>query len=243
MRQLDAFAAVLFDLDGVLTSTAAQHFAAWKQMFDDFLSRRAEERGEPFTPFTADDYHQHVDGLPRYDGVRRFLAARGIELPEGEPGDPPDNDTVQGLGNRKNELVNDLIRTEGVEAYDGSVALVHALRAHGVRTAVVTSSRNGATILQAAGMEELFEVRVDGNTAAELGLAGKPAPDTFLEAARQLGIEPARAAVVEDALSGVQAGRDGGFGLVVGVDRVGQTEALYHHGADVVVTDLAELLD
>lgn len=243
MRHLDAFAAVLFDLDGVLTSTATQHFAAWKQMFDGFLSRRSDERDERSTPFTADDYHQHVDGLPRYDGVRRFLASRRIELPEGEPGDPPDRDTVHGLGNRKNDLVNDLIRSEGVEAYEGSVALVRALRAQGVRTAVVTSSRNGATILQAAGIDALFEVRVDGNTATELGLAGKPAPDTFLEAARRLGVEPSQAAVVEDAISGVQAGRDGGFGLVVGVDRVGQADALHRHGAHVVVTDLAELLD
>ena len=243
MKQLDAFAAVLFDLDGVLTSTAAQHFSAWKQMFDDFLRRRADERGEAFVPFTQEDYNEHVDGLPRYDGVRNFLAARTIRLPEGGPEDPPYRDTVHGLGNRKNDLVNELIRTQGVTAYEGSVALVHALRESGVRTAVVTSSRNGATILQAAGIDELFEARVDGNVAAELGLAGKPAPDTFLEAARRLQVEPGQAAVVEDALSGVQAGRTGGFGLVVGVDRVGQADALYHHGADVVVTDLGALLD
>lgn len=243
MRALAPFDAVLFDLDGVLTSTAAQHFAAWKEMFDAFLGGHRDEAGEDRSPFTQADYNAHVDGVPRYDGVRNFLAARGIALEEGSPEDAPEVDTVHGLGNRKNDLVNELIRRDGVQPYEGSVTLVRALRAQGVRTAVVTSSRNGPTILRAAGIEELFDARVDGNVAAELDLPGKPAPDTFLEAARRLEVTPQQAVVVEDALSGVRAGRSGRFGLVIGVDRVGQADALREHGADVVVRDLAELLD
>lgn len=242
MSRLDGFAAVLFDLDGVLTSTAAQHFAAWKEMFDDFLRRRAERRGETFRPFEQEDYNRYVDGVPRYDGVRNFVASRGIELEEGTPDDPPGAETVQGLGNRKNDLVTTLIREQGVEPYEGSVRLVRRLREQGVKTAVVSSSRNCETVLEAAGIESLFDTRVDGVVAAELGLPGKPAPDTFLEAARRLGVSPERAVVVEDALLGVEAGRDGRFGLVVGVDRAGQADALAEHGADIVVTDLAELL-
>ncbi|MPZ72369.1 MAG: beta-phosphoglucomutase family hydrolase [Nitriliruptorales bacterium] len=242
MARLDGYAAVLFDLDGVITSTARQHFAAWKEMFDDFLDMCAERNGEPFIPFGDDDYHRHVDGMPRYDGVRRFLAERGMTLEEGGPDDPPDAETVHGLGNRKNELVNDIIRRDGVEVYDGSLALLHQVRDQGIKTAVVSSSRNCQTILRAAGITDLFDVRVDGVVAAELGLPGKPAPDTFLAAAERLGVPPQRSVVVEDALSGVEAGRNGGFGLVIGVNRVGQGEALRDHGADVVVTDLAELL-
>lgn len=242
MGALDGYSAVLFDLDGVLTSTAAQHFAAWKETFDDFLRRRAQEQGTAFVPFEQEDYLRSVDGMPRFDGVRTLLAARGVQLAEGDLDDPPDAVTVHGLGNRKNELVNAIIATEGVEVYDGSVALVRQLRAVGVDTAVVSSSRNCLAVLTAAGIVDLFDARVDGEVAAELGLPGKPAPDTFLEAARRLRVEPGKAVVVEDALSGVEAGRAGGFGLVVGVDRAGQAEALRGAGADLVVTDLAELL-
>lgn len=242
MRQLEDHRAILFDLDGVLTSTAAQHFSAWKRMFDEFLRAHAEGRGEPFEPFEIDDYHRHVDGLPRYDGVRRFLASRGIDLPEGDEGADPAEDTVRGLGDRKNELVNRIIEDEGVEVYPGSLALLEHLRERGVPMAVVSSSRNCVTVLRAGGIEDFFDARVDGEIAGELGLPGKPAPDTFLEAARRLGVPAAEAVVVEDALGGVEAGRAGEFGLVVGVDRVGQAEALREHGADVVVEDLGELV-
>lgn len=239
----ERFDAVLFDLDGVLTDTARIHAAAWKQMFDSFLKRRAERTGEPFQPFDiASDYARQVDGKPRYDGVRDFLHSRGIELAEGAADDPPDRESVCGLGNRKDELVKDAIAAGRVEPYPGSVALVRRLCEQGVRTAVVSSSANCAAVLAAAKIDHLFEVRVDGETIPRLGLAGKPAPDTFLEAARELGVEPARAVVVEDALSGVEAGRAGGFGLVVGVARKDDAEALRAHGADLVVRDLAELL-
>jgi beta-phosphoglucomutase family hydrolase len=233
--------ACLFDLDGVLTKTAVVHAAAWKQMFDDYLRRR---EGEHFRPFDAvSDYDEYVDGRPRADGVRTFLASRGIELPEGADDDPPDRETVHGLGNRKNELVLAKIREEGVEAYPGSVAFVHAVRDAKLATAVVSSSANCRDVLVSAGIEDLFDVRVDGVVAEEQHLAGKPAPDTVLAAARQLGVEPAAAAVFEDALAGMDAGRSGHFGCVVGVDRVGQAEALRAHGADTVVKDLAELLE
>jgi beta-phosphoglucomutase family hydrolase len=240
----DRFDAVLFDLDGVLTSTAKIHGKCWKTMFDDFLRHRAAERKEPFQPFDIDtDYKRYVDGKLRYEGVRSFLASRDIALVEGTPEDPPTADTVCGLGNRKDELVKAAIEQGKVESYPGSVALVRWLREQGIRTAVVSSSNNCAQVLQAAGISDLFEMRVDGLVAHELGLPGKPAPDTFLEAARILGVSPARAVVVEDALSGVQAGRAGGFGLVVGVDREGSGDALRTEGADVVVTDLEELLN
>jgi beta-phosphoglucomutase family hydrolase len=236
--------ACLFDLDGVLTQTAKVHAAAWKEMFDAFLRTRSERAGEPFVPFDAvEDYDEYVDGKPRYDGVRSFLASRGIVLPEGDPSDPPGAETVAGLGNRKNDLVLALIRRDGVTAYDGSVRYVRAVRDAGLRRAVVSSSANCREVLAAAGIEDLFEVRIDGIVARREHLNGKPAPDTFLAAARELGVEPARAAVFEDALAGVAAGRAGGFGFVVGVDRVGQADALRDHGADIVVSDLAELLD
>jgi beta-phosphoglucomutase family hydrolase len=236
--------ACLFDLDGVLTQTAKVHAAAWKEMFDAFLRTRSERAGEPFVPFDAvEDYDEYVDGKPRYDGVRSFLASRGIVLPEGDPSDPPGAETVAGLGNRKNDLVLVLIRRDGVTAYDGSVRYVRAVRDAGLRRAVVSSSANCREVLAAAGIEDLFEVRIDGIVARREHLKGKPAPDTFLAAARELGVEPARAAVFEDALAGVAAGRAGGFGFVVGVDRVGQADALRDHGADIVVSDLAELLD
>src|SRR4051794_9269079 len=240
----DGIRGCLFDLDGVLTQTAKVHAAAWKQMFDEFLQCRADREGEPFVPFDAGaDYNEYVDGKPRYEGVRSFLQSRGIELPDGSPDDPPSAETVDGLGNRKNELVLELIERDGVDAYDGSVRYVKAARDAGLRRAVVSSSTNCRDVLEAAGIVDLFEEIVDGNVAREQGLKGKPAPDTFLAGARALGVAPARAAVFEDAVAGVEAGRAGNFGHVVGVDRVGHAAALREHGADVVVEDLAELLD
>ena len=235
--------ACLFDLDGVLTQTARVHAAAWKEMFDEFLRRRAQQTGEPYVPFDAGpDYYAFVDGRRLFDGVRWFLASRASELPEGTIDDPPSRDTVGGLGNRKNELVLRLIREQGVQVYDGSVRYVQAVKAAGLRRAVVSASANCREVLVAARIEPLFEVRIDGVVAERESLKGKPAPDTFLAAARALDVEPVAAAVFEDALAGVEAGRAGRFGLVVGVDRVGQADALREHGADVVVTDLAELL-
>jgi len=237
------FDAVLFDLDGVLTSTARIHSKCWKTMFDDFLSRMAAEGKEPFRPFDIEtDYKLYVDGKLRYEGVRSFLASRTISLAEGNPEDLPTADIVCGLGNRKDELVKAAIDRGEVEAYPGSVALVRRLREQGIRTAVVSSSNNCEEVLRAAGILDLFEARVDGLVASQLQLPGKPAPDTFLKAAQLLGVRPARAVVVEDAIAGVQAGRAGGFGLVVGVDRGGAGEALRANGADVVVTDLGQLL-
>lgn len=239
----DRAKACLFDLDGVLTRTAKVHAAAWKEMFDAYLRDRAERSGVPFEPFTQRDYDRYVDGKPRSDGVRSFLASRGIELPDGAPDDPPDRATVAGLGNRKNELVLDLIHRGGVEAYEGSVRYVHAARDAGLGLAVVSSSTNCEDVLRAAGIIDLFEVIVDGRVAIAEGLQGKPAPDTFLAGARRLGVGADQSVVFEDALAGVEAGRAGGFGCVVGVDRVGQAEALREHGASIVVSDLAELLD
>ncbi|GHE48005.1 beta-phosphoglucomutase family hydrolase [Streptomyces cellulosae] len=232
--------ACLFDLDGVVTNTAVVHAAAWKEMFDAFLRERDREG---YAPFTAADYDAYVDGRPRADGVRTFLASRGIELPEGGPDDPPSAVTVHGLGNRKNELLLAKIRSDGVEPYDSTLRYLRAVRARGLRTAIVSSSANCRDVLRSIAAEDLFDVRVDGVVAAERGLPGKPAPDTFLAAARELGVEPARAAVFEDALAGMDAGRAGEFGHVVGVDRVGQADALYAHGADRVVSDLSELWD
>jgi beta-phosphoglucomutase family hydrolase len=224
--------ALLFDLDGVLTQTAKVHAAAWKQMFDEFLRERD---GEGFRPFDADhDYEEYVDGKPRYDGVRSFLRSRGI---------PDDDELVHRLGDRKNELVLGLIRSEGVEVYEGSVRYLRAARDAGLRRAVVSSSANTVDVLGVTGLDDLVEERVDGVVAEQEHLPGKPAPDTFLEGARRLGVQPAQAAVFEDALAGVEAGRAGHFGLVVGVDRVGHADALRAHGADRVVRDLAELLD
>jgi beta-phosphoglucomutase family hydrolase len=239
----DGVSACLFDLDGVLTQTAKVHAAAWKQMFDDYLRRRAAATGQAFVPFDpVHDYDEYVDGRPRYDGVRSFLGSRGIELPEGSPDDPPGAETIHGLGNRKNEIVLRLIREHGVEPYEGSVHYVEAAREAGLRRAVVSSSTNCRDVLAAAGITDLFEQVVDGVVAEREHLRGKPAPDTFLAGARALGVEPAQAAVFEDALAGVEAGRAGHFGFVVGVDRVGQADALREHGADVVVQDLGELL-
>jgi beta-phosphoglucomutase family hydrolase len=235
--------ACLFDMDGVLTKTAAVHAAAWTQMFDEFLKARAESSGGKFTPFdTHDDYDQYVDGKPREDGVRDFLASRDITLPEGHSDDPPDAQTVYGLGNRKNQLLLKKIKDDGVEVFDGSVRYLEAVQKAGLHRAVVSSSANTEQVLNVTGLAKYFEVRVDGVTIAQRHLHGKPAPDTFLDAARQLGVEPAHAVVFEDALSGVAAGHAGHFGFVVGVDRVGQAKALAEHGADKVVEDLAELL-
>jgi beta-phosphoglucomutase family hydrolase len=234
LRLPEGMNALLFDLDGVLTDTASVHGAAWKTMFDEFLRERAEESGEPFKPFDPkDDYLRYVDGKPRYDGVRSFLESRGIEPEEG---------LVRRLGDRKNELVLRLIRDEGVEVYEGSVRFVRAAHDEGLHCAVVSSSANTREVLRVTGIEDLFEAVIDGVVAKRDGLPGKPAPDTFLAGARALHAEAKQAVVFEDALAGVEAGRAGGFGWVVGVDRSGQAEALKSHGADVVVSDLAELL-
>jgi beta-phosphoglucomutase family hydrolase len=240
----EGIAACLFDLDGVLTQTAKVHAAAWKEMFDAFLLERSTETGEPFVPFEiASDYTLYVDGKLRQDGVRNFLASRGIVLPEGILADSADAETVHGLGTRKNNLVQTILERDGVEVYEGSVHFVEAVRAAGLRTAVVSASRNCRTVLIAAGIERLFEVRIDGVVAGERGLPGKPAPDTFLAAAAELGVTPAESAVFEDAVAGVAAGRAGSFGWVVGVDRVAHADALRESGADIVVTDLSELLE
>jgi beta-phosphoglucomutase family hydrolase len=239
----DGVRACLFDLDGVLTQTAKVHAEAWKKMFDDYLRSRAESTGGEVVPFTQDDYDTYVDGKPREEGVRSFLASRGIELPDGSHDDPPGHETIAGLGNRKNETVLHLIHEHGVEAYEGSVRYVKAAREAGLRRAVVSSSTNCRDVLRAAGIEDLFEERIDGVVAEREGLKGKPAPDTFLAGARALGVERSEATVFEDALAGVEAGRAGNFGFVVGVDRVDHADDLRAHGADVVVQDLAELLE
>jgi beta-phosphoglucomutase family hydrolase len=259
---------VIFDLDGVVTQTAVVHAAAWKRLFDGYLAQRAARAGEgagradappagssradspagssssddPLRPFDAGaDYQRYVDGKPRYDGVRDFLASRGIQLPSGDPSDPPDAETVCGLGNRKNDLFNAEVRERGVKTYPSTVELIHHLHDAGIRVGLMSSSKNTAMVLDATGITDLFEVRVDGVVADEVGLPGKPDPAMYLEAARRLGVDAARSVVVEDALAGVEAGRRGGFGLVIGVDRVGHAKALSEHGADVVVDDLAEV--
>jgi beta-phosphoglucomutase family hydrolase len=234
--------ACLFDLDGVLTSTASLHFQAWKQMFDEYLRVRAELKTQQPVLFEMDDYLKYVDGKPRAEGVSSFLASRDIDLPIGEPDDPPGSLTIQGLGNRKNDLVVTIMQEQGVEAFEGSRRYLQAVEKAGLGRAVVSASTNTPAVLEASGLAGLFETVVDGNTAISEGLRGKPFPDTFLHAARLLGVGPEQAAVFEDALAGVSAGRDGGFGFVVGVDRAGQAEALIAAGAHVVVQDLAELL-
>jgi beta-phosphoglucomutase family hydrolase len=236
-------AACLFDLDGVLTRTAAVHAAAWKQMFDEFLQEWGTRAGGEFVPFDPADYDNYVDGRPRLEGTRGFLQSRGIDLPDGSPDDPPGTLTVHGLSNKKNDLVLRLLREGGVEVYEGSVRYVQAVRDADLGTAVVSASANAAEVLDAAGINHLFDARIDGIVAAERHLAGKPAPETFLAGAAALGVGPERAAVFEDALAGVEAGRAGGFALVVGVDRVGQADELRRHGADIVVSDLSELLE
>lgn len=236
--------ACLFDLDGVLTQTAKVHAAAWKQMFDSFLRDRSSQTGDPFIPFDLpSDYAEYIDGKLRTDGVRAFLASRGVSLPEGSADDPPTAQTVHGLGNRKNNLVLELLDKKGVEVYEGSVRFVEAVRDAGLHRAVVSASKNCEAVLAAAGIDGLFEVRVDGVVAEEQALRGKPAPDMFLAAAEKLGVEPTQAAVFEDAVAGVEAGRAGRFAWVVGVDRTGSAEELRSHGADAVVADLGELLE
>jgi trehalose 6-phosphate phosphatase len=238
----DRFDAVIFDMDGVITDTATLHSEAWKRLFDDFLREHAAETGAEFVPFDIEgDYLSYVDGKARHDGVRSFLESRAITLPEGADDDSPDLSTVHGLGTRKNGYFLDAMAAHGAAPFPSAVALVRALREAGVATAIISASRNAAAVLEAAGVDTFFDTRVDGDTAAELGLAGKPAPDVFVEAARRLGVDPKRAVVVEDAESGVTAGEVGGFGLVIGVDHAGRPERLLDAGADVVVADLADV--
>jgi alpha,alpha-trehalase len=238
----EEFDAVIFDLDGVVTHTASVHARAWKRVFDEYLKRLAAERGTQFQPFEIEtDYPEYVDGMPRYDGVRSFLASRAIELPEGDPSDGPDELTVCGLGNRKNVLYNEQLSEGGVEIFADTVGQIRTWRRMGFKTAIVSSSKNCEGVLRAAGLTDLFDVRVDGVESARMGLTGKPAPDIFLKAAELLGIEPERAVVFEDAVSGVQAGRAGGFGWVIGVDRIGAPELLLENGADTVVSDLRQV--
>jgi beta-phosphoglucomutase family hydrolase len=239
----DGVTACLFDLDGVLTDTAAVHAAAWAKAFDSFLQARAREHGAEFVPFSRQDYLAYVDGKPRADGVRDFLASRGITLAEGSPDDPTGAATVNGVGNGKNADLVQRIRNGGVDVFEGSRRYLKAARDSGFHRAVVSSSANTADVLAVTGLDEFVELRVDGVTIRQEGLTGKPAPDTFLAAAERLGVTPSQAAVFEDAIAGVQAGRAGRFGAVVGVDRVGHAEALRANGATVVVSDLAELLD
>jgi beta-phosphoglucomutase family hydrolase len=236
-------------MDGVITRTATVHDAAWKEMFDDFLRAQAAASGGSggssgkFAPFDpVRDYDDYVDGKPRLEGTRAFLASRGIKLPDGTPDDPPGTDTLWGLGNRKNELFQQVLERDGVDVYDGSRRYLAAVRTAGLRTALVSSSANTAQVVARGGVADQFDVTVDGHVTEAKGLHGKPAPDTYLAAAQMLGIEPGAAAVFEDALAGVEAGRAGKFGIVVGVDRVGQAAQLREHGADIVVKDLGDLL-
>jgi beta-phosphoglucomutase family hydrolase len=235
--------ACLFDLDGVLTDTASVHTKAWKAMFDAYLREQAERTGEEFVPFDASsDYRQYVDGKKREDGVRSFLESRGIDLPEGDPDDPGDAETVNGLGNRKNDMFQKVLHDDGVEVFEGSRRYLEAVSEAGLGIAVVSSSANTRDVLKITGLDRFVQQRVDGVTLRDEHIAGKPAPDSYLRGAELLGVGPEAAAVFEDALSGVQAGRAGNFGYVVGVDRVGQADDLRSNGADVVVTDLADLL-
>jgi beta-phosphoglucomutase family hydrolase len=233
----EEYDAALFDLDGVLTPTADVHMLAWRKMFSEFLNSRGIDE-----PYTDDDYFDYIDGKPRYDGVRSFLMSRGIELPDGDPSDDTSAETVCGLGNRKNDAFSEVLRTDGVEAYPGSVALLDALADRDVKMAVVSSSRNAVSVLEAAGLRDRFTVIVDGKVASERGLHGKPSPETFVAAAEELGVPIERAVVLEDAISGVAAGHAGHFGLVVGVNRGVGADRLKSAGADVVVDDLAELV-
>ncbi len=240
----EKYDAVLFDLDGVITNTASIHAACWKQMFDEFLQKRAIQRGETFRPFDLDaDYRLYVDGKPRFDGVRDFLRSRGITLPEGDPDDPPQGETVAALGNRKNALVGRIIEDMGVQPYEGTLKFIHDLRRQGFKIAVVTSSENCMAVLKAAKLDASFDVQVDGHVIHAQHVAGKPAPDTYLLAAKLLGVEPARAIVVEDAISEVEAGFNGHFGLVIGVARKRNADELRQHGAQLVVNDLGELVE
>ena len=237
------YKAFLFDMDGVLTATAKVHATCWKKMFDEYLKKRSTETNEEFVPFDPkSDYKLYVDGKPRYDGVRSFLESRGVTLPEGTPDSPSDELSVCGLGNRKNILINDVLESDGVEVYPGSLKFVKYLRGLGIKTAVVSSSKNCEAIIKAGKIEDLFETRVDGVISAQLELNGKPAPDIFIQAAKNLGVTPKDAVVVEDAISGVQAGVSGKFGLVIGVDRDNDSEILKKSGAHFVVSDLGEIV-
>ncbi|GAB4347182.1 MAG: hypothetical protein Kow0099_29040 [Candidatus Abyssubacteria bacterium] len=237
------FDAVIFDLDGVVTKTAKTHAAVWKRLFDEYLEERARQEGSPFRPFDDNtDYRTYVDGKPRYDGVKSFLESRGIHLPYGSPDDPPDRETICGLGNKKNLMFHEYLRQHGVDVYDFAIELIKKLRSQGFKTAIVSSSKNCVPVLEAAGALDLFDVKVDGVDSASLELDGKPAPDIFLEAARRLGVPPERAVVVEDAISGVQAGRRGRFGFVLGVNRTGHAKELSNQGADAVVPNLSKVL-
>jgi beta-phosphoglucomutase family hydrolase len=236
------FDAVIFDMDGVVTDTASLHGTAWKDMFDRFLHEHAQKSGQEQPPFDLNrDYRQYVDGKPRFDGIRSFLASRNISLPEGSLGDAPGMDSVYALGNWKNEMFAKLLEEQGAIAYPGTVRFIHDLHQAGIKTGIISSSKNAEKILRSAQVLDLFDVKVDGVDSLRLGIVGKPAPDIFLRAARDLGTEPRRSVVVEDAISGVQAGRAGHFGLVVGVDRIGNPAALSENGADVVVADLDEM--
>ncbi len=240
----DGVKACLFDMDGVVTQTATVHAAAWKEMFDDFLRGYAERTGTKFVPFDPHhEYAAYVDGKPRLEGTRSFLASRGIDLPEGKPDDPPGTQTLYGLSNQKNDLVLAKIAAGGVQVYEGSIAYIKAVRDKGIATAIVSASANTVQVLNSAGIAGLFDVRIDGVVAQQRGLRGKPAPDTFLAAAEELHVPAAHAVVFEDAQAGVAAGHAGHFALVVGVDRVGQAAELREHGADIVVKDLSELLE
>jgi beta-phosphoglucomutase family hydrolase len=237
------FDAVLFDLDGVLTDTAKVHAVCWKTVLDEFLQTRALRTSQPFRAFDIGaDYNRYVDGKLRQEGTRSFLESRDIELPFGHPESPPDEETVWGLSNRKDKMVQTMLADHGVEVHDDGVALAKHLRKTGIKIGVVSASKNCRAVLESAGIQDLFETRVDGEVAELLGLPSKPAPEKFLEAARQLGVIPERTVVIEDSVSGVQAGRGGGFGLVVGIARKGDADALKENGADIVVTDLMELV-
>jgi alpha,alpha-trehalase len=239
---VSAFDAAIFDMDGVVTQTAKVHAAAWKRLFDGFLKRRSEQKGEVFEPFDIErDYRRYVDGKPRYEGVRSFLESRGIALPYGSAEDPPERETICGLGNKKNVFFHEHLDKYGVEVYEHAVAFIHQLRGRGLRTAIVSSSKNCSAVLEAAHIRDLFDAKVDGVDVGDLGLEGKPSPDVFLEAARRLAVDPRRALVLEDAISGVQAGKKGHFGCVIGVDRAGNGGELKRHGADKVVRDLSEI--
>lgn len=240
----EKFDAVIFDMDGVLTATASVHASSWKRAFDQYLRLRSARSEKPFIPFDIEtDYKSYVDGKLRNDGVKSFLESRGIEIPYGNPSDAPESETICGIGNLKNSILEVAIETVGVDTFQGSVDFVNYVRKQELKTAVVTASRNSEAILKAAGIISLFDVIVDGNDAARLDLGGKPAPDTFLQAAQELGVEPGRAVVVEDSISGIQAGRDGGFGLVIGVDHYNDPDALTGNGADLVLNDLGDMLD
>ncbi len=241
MIDLNAYDAAVLDMDGVITQSARAHFKAWKNMFDDYLRERAERGDGDFHPFTEEDYYDYVDGKPRFDGAQSFLDARGIDLPRGNPDDDPGEEIVCGLGNRKNELFLDHLEEHGTESYPHARAFVEEMKRRGKPVAAISSSRNAKAVLEAAGVLDLFDAIVDGVVSHEMGLEGKPAPDIFLEAARRLDVAPERSIVVEDARAGVEAGRAGGFGLVVGIDRSGENAGLAEHGADIVVEDLSHI--